>query len=223
MSSEVRGSGPPIAVRWVDQPEPDALELLDPTGGRATVVARPPEDLPPGEELVALERLAFDWADPATRTEAEFELLSRVAADPVRVLNGLSWILGLWCVLRELRTGRSAMDYARALDCDPLDYHHGPSDAAEAETWRSRVEVARIGVLAALTLDDVAIRVYRKAASTGKNTGPELVRQTLVLMTGLRAEMLAGGLDARGLVAAFVEGTVPATRPRRSFNPSRRV
>jgi hypothetical protein len=219
VSIEVHSSGDPVAVRWVTVAEADSLELLDPVSGRSIVVVRPAEDMLAMEDLVWLEQLVFAWANLLTQRDADRELAALVKAEPLAVLTGLSWILAVWCVLTEVRTGTSADDVARALD------YQGPwrrAETADEELmWTALNQRVRIGVLAALTEDERAIAAYKQVVTVPSNAAPVLLRHTLVTMDGFSQDMLRNGVNAKGLIASFAERTGITIRPRRCFNRAR--
>jgi hypothetical protein len=219
MSIEVHSSGDPLSVQWVTMVETDSLELLDAVTKRSVAVVRPPDDRHAIEDLVRLERLGFAWANILTQQDADRELTDLVKTEPLPVLTGLSWILALWCVVCEVRTGMSAADAARELD------YHGPwrrADTLDDEyMWTALNQRVRIGVLAALTEDERAVAAYERAITVPANAAPVLLRHTLVLMDGLSQDMLRNGCNAKGLVASFAERTRPTIHPRRCFSPAR--
>lgn len=87
--------------------------------------------------------------------------------------------------------------------------------------WNALDQRVRIGVLAALTEDEQAVRAYREAATVPPGAAPVLARHTLTVMDGFSQDMLRNGLNAKGMVAAFAERTRPTGRPRRCFGPAR--
>jgi hypothetical protein len=219
MPIEVYGAGDPLAVRWVIVPEGDSLELLDPVSGRSATVVRPPADVLAMPDLVRLERLGLAWGNLLTAPEADRELAALVDAGPLPVLTGLSWIIALWCVLCETRTGMSAVDGARTLDYRGERRRTGaPQDERMFDALNQRV---RVGVLAALTEDGQAVAAYRQAVTVPENVAPVLARHTLLVMDGFSQDMLRNGLNPRGLIASFADRTGPTTRPRRCFGPAR--
>jgi len=154
-----------------------------------------------------------------THDEADREIRTLVKDEPLRVLTGLSWVLGLWCVLCEVRTGMSAIAGARTLD------YRGEwrrvDTPEEQRMWNVLTQRVRIGVLAALSEDERAAHAYREAVTVPANVAPVLARHTLVLMDGFSQDMLNNGLNAKGLIGSFAQRTRPTTRPRRCFGPAR--
>lgn len=214
-SNDANTAGAAGAMRWVTTPDEDSLELFDPLTGRSALVVRPPDDVLVMDSLVRLEGLATAWGSLVTQEEADRELLALLHAEPYETFVGLSWMVALWCVACEVRTGISAVEGARGLD------YHGPwrpaDDPEAARLWQALTQRVRIGVLAALTEDERAVDAYREATTTPANVGPALLRHTVVLMDGFFQDMRRNGLDPRGLIASFAAQTRPTTRPRRCF------
>jgi hypothetical protein len=208
-------------IGWRPTPDAGALELHDVVSGRSALVVRPVEDDLPGDLLVHVESVAFRWANLVTQAEAEHDVEALGGMTALRSLRALSWLLSLWAVVSEARSGTSAIDIARSVD------YQGPwrrdRTADDAHMWEALTQRVRIGALAALTDDPEAMNAYRRAATEPSNVGPILVHHTLIVLDGFSQDMRRHDLDPRGLVAAFVAGTSPVTGTsrRRSFHPAR--
>lgn len=207
--------------RWTPTPDASTLELHDAVSGRTALVVRPDEDDLPGDLLVHVESVAFRWANLATQTEAEPDVEALGRTDALRSLRALSWLLAFWAVVSETRFGTSALEIIRGVD------YRGPwrRDRTPADTkmWEALTQRVRIGALAALSDDPRAVNAYLRAATEPANIGPALIRHTLIVLDGFSQDMQGHGVGPRGLVAAFVAGTSPATSTgrRRSFHAAK--
>ncbi|WP_439680739.1 hypothetical protein [Embleya sp. MST-111070] len=213
---ESRDSGD---LRWVRTAHADSLEIVDPESGRSAVVVRPDEDVLVMDDLVRLDRLASAATNLAASPDAHRELIDLVEAEPLPVLTGLSWIIALWCVACEVRTGMSAIEGARGLDYHGAWRRTPTSD--DEHMWNALTQRVRIGVLAALSEDEQARRAFAQAIANPPGVARALAHHTVVLMDGFRQDMTSNGLRPQHLLTTFAEHTHPTTHPRRCFTPSR--
>jgi hypothetical protein len=202
-------SGP---YMWSTLPQGDGVELRDTASGRSTVLRRPPSELLAIEDVVRIEALAFREDD-----QPQAELFGAMDTDPLRVLTGMNWLIAFWSVLWDLRSGSPAGDLIRSLDYD------GPwrtSAVPEQEqVWRTMSQRVRSGVLAALTGNPEAHRVYEAEV---RRLAPDVfLHVTLTIMDTLSRDLTRRGLDLEGMAAGLAERTrsVPDGGP--SFSPPR--
>lgn len=188
------------------------MELRDTASGRTTVLRQPPADRLAMEDVVRIEALAFRESD-----QPQAELFGAMDTDPLRVLTGMNWLIAYWAVLWDLRTGSPADELIRSLDYD------GPwrtSAIPEREqVWRTMSQRVRAGVLAALTGNPEAHRVYE---SEVRRLAPDVfLHVTLTIMDTLSRELSRQGLDLDGMAAGLAERTRPAQDGGPSFSPPR--
>jgi hypothetical protein len=202
-------SGP---YTWSTLPEGDGVELRDTASGRSTLLRRPPPDLLAMDDVVAIEALAFRQSD---RPQAE--LFGAMDTDPLRVLTGMNWLIAFWAVLCDLRTGSPADELIRSLD------YAGPwrtSAIPEREqAWRTMSQRVRSGVLAALTGNPEAHRVYE---SEVRRLAPDIfLHVTLTIMDTLSRDLTRRGLELDGMAADLSRRTRPGRVGGPSFSPPR--
>ncbi|MBF6144283.1 hypothetical protein [Nocardia nova] len=207
--------------RWVATAETDMVELRDPVSGRAVEIVRPSDEDLPAPLLREVETLVFDWANLLTQYEAWSDLHTLYRREPDTVLWALSWLLALWAVVGETRTGKPADAIIR-----DLDYRGGWRDLRNAEderVWTGLTQRVRLGGIAALTEDPRAVRAYHDACVEPADIGPILLRHTLIHLDALSQDMDRAGMRARGLASAVLDHTAPDPGPRRRlcFRPSR--
>lgn len=201
----------PGSYRWSSLDEIGAVRLYDSVSGREAVLRRPAGELLSMDDVVRIEALAFRDAD-----EPVAELFGALDADPLRVLTGMNWLIAFWSVLWDLRTGEPAPDLVRILD------YHGPwrrvGGDEQEQVWRSMSQRVRAGVLAALTGNPEAHRVYSEDV---KRLAPDVfLHVTLTIMDDLSRDLADRGLDLSGMAAALAE-RVPEHDGGPSFAPPR--
>lgn len=205
----------PESYRWSPHAEGGAVELHDTISGRTTLLRRPPVGLLAMDDVVRIEALAFRAGD---RPQAE--LFGALDADPFRVLTGMNWLIAYWAVLWDLRSGEPAGDLVRGLDYD------GPWQATDAgaspereQVWRSMSQRVRAGVLAALTGNPEAHRVYE---SEVRRLAPDLfLHVTLTIMGALSRDLTRQDLDLDGMAEKLSEHTGTHRDDGPSFTPPR--
>ncbi|MGH3378513.1 MAG: hypothetical protein ACRDP6_27690 [Actinoallomurus sp.] len=202
-------SGP---YAWSTLPEGDGVELRDTTSGRMTVLRRPPTELLVMEDVVRIEALAFREGDGP-----QAELFGAMDTDPLRVLTGMNWLIAYWAVLWDLRTGSPAGDLIRSLD------YNGPwrtGDIPEREqVWKTMSQRVRSGVLAALTGNPEAHRVYEAEV---RRLAPDVfLHVTLTIMDTLSSDLRSDGLDLGGMAAGLADRTRSGPDGGPSFSPPR--
>lgn len=202
-------SGP---YTWSPLPEGDGVELRDTASGRTTLLRRPPSDLLEMDDVIAIEALAFRESD---RPQAE--LFGAMDTDPLRVLTGMNWLLAFWAVLWDLRTGSPADELIRSLD------YAGPwrtgAIPEREQVWRTMSQRVRAGVLAALTGNPEAHRVYE---SEVRRLAPDVfLHVTLTIMDTLSRDLARQGLELEGMAAGLARCTRPGPDAGPSFSPPR--
>ena len=202
-------SGP---YAWSTLPEGDGVELRDTASGRMTVLRRPPAELLVMEDVVRIEALAFREGDGP-----QAELFGAMDTDPLRVLTGMNWLIAYWAVLWDLRTGSPAGDLIRSLD------YSGPwrtGDIPEREqVWKTMSQRVRSGVLAALTGNPEAHRVYEAEV---RRLAPDVfLHVTLTIMDTLSSDLRSEGLDLDGMAAGLADRTRSGPDGGPSFSPPR--
>ncbi|MDN3356547.1 hypothetical protein [Actinomadura sp. DC4] len=202
-------SGP---YTWSTLPEGDGVELRDTASGRMTVLRRPPSELLAMEDVVRIEALAFRETD-----QPQAELFGAMDTDPLRVLTGMNWLIALWAVLWDLRTGSSADELVRSLD------YNGPwrtgAIPEREQVWRTMSQRVRSGVLAALTGNPEAHRVYE---SEVRRLAPDVfLHVTLTIMDTLIRDLNGQGLHLDGVAAGLAERTRSVQDGGPSFSPPR--
>lgn len=202
-------SGP---YTWSTLPEGDGVELRDTASGRRTVVRRPPSALLEMDDVVRIEALAFRQGD---RPQAE--LFGAMDTDPLRVLTGMNWLIAFWAVLWDLRTGSPADGLIRSLD------YAGPwrtgSIPEREQVWRTMSQRVRAGVLAALTGNVEAHRVYEDEV---RRLAPDVfLHVTLTIMDTLSVDLRGRGLELAGMASGLAERTRPGPDGGPSFSPPR--
>ncbi len=202
----------PESYTWSPLSEGDAVELYDTASDRTTILRRPPAELLSMDDVVRIEALAFRVED-----HPQAELFGALDTDPLRVLAGMNWLIAYWAVLWDLRTGSAAGDLIRDLDYD------GPwrkSTTPEREqVWRSMSQRVRSGVLAALTGNPEAHRVYE---SEVQRLAPDLfLHVTLTIMDTLSRQLTWQGLDVEGMAAQLADRTDHSDNTGPSFTPPR--
>lgn len=197
---------------WSTLPEGDGVELRDTASGRTTVLRRPPSDLLAMDDVVSIEVLAFREGD-----QPQAELFGAMDNDPLRVLTGMNWLIALWAVLWDLRTGEPAGDLVRSLD------YAGPWRTGvipeREQVWKTMSQRVRSGVLAALTGNPEAHRVYEAEV---RRLAPDVfLHVTLTIMDTLSRDLKHDGLDLDGMAAGLAERTRPGGDGGPSFSPPR--
>jgi hypothetical protein len=180
--------------------------------GRSTVLRRPPSELLVMEDVVRIEALAFREED-----QPQAELFGAMDTDPLRVLTGMNWLIAFWAVLWDLRSGSPAGEVIRSLDYDG-PWRTGAIPERE-QVWRTMSQRVRSGVLAALTGNPEAHRVYEAEV---RRLAPDVfLHVTLTIMDTLSRDLIRQGLDLDGMAAGLAERTrsVPDGGP--SFSPPR--
>jgi hypothetical protein len=202
----------PGPYTWSTLPQGDGVELRDMASGRSTVLRRPPSALLVMEDVVRIEALAFREED-----QPQAELFGAMDTDPLRVLTGMNWLIAFWAVLWDLRSGSPAGDVIRSLDYDG-PWRTGAIPERE-QVWRTMSQRVRSGVLAALTGNPEAHRVYEAEV---RRLAPDVfLHVTLTIMDTLSRDLIRQGLDLDGMAAGLAERTrsVPDGGP--SFSPPR--
>ena len=197
---------------WIPTADPAMVELRDPLSQRAVGIVRPDEAELPGDFLIELEILVFQWEDTTTQASADAYLALRGAQERITILRGLSWLCALWAVVCETRLGKSADNIIR-----DLDYRGGRRvirNADQARLWESLTQRVRLGALAALTEDPRAVAAYRVACTEPAGIAADLIRHTLIHLDGFSQDMQRHGLSARGLAAGVVTNTRADAGPR---------
>jgi hypothetical protein len=202
----------PEPYRWSPHAGGEAVELYDTISGRTTLLRRPPADLLEMDDVVRIEALALREGD---RPQAE--LFGALDADPFRVLTGMNWLIAYWAVLWDLRSGEPAGDLVRGLDYDG-PWRGGASPERE-QVWRSMSQRVRTGVLAALTGNPEAHRVYE---SEVRRLAPDLfLHVTLTIMDVLSHNLIRQDLGLDGMAAKLAEHTGAQRGDGPSFTPPR--
>jgi hypothetical protein len=202
-------SGP---YTWSTLPEGDGVELRDTASVRATVVRRPPPDLLEMDDVVAIEALAFRESD-----QPQAELFGAMDTDPLRVLAGMNWLIAFWAVLWDLRSGTRADELVRTLDYDG-PWRTGTIPERE-QVWKTMSQRVRSGVLAALTGNPEAHRVYE---SEVRRLAPDVfLHVTLTIMDTMSRDLTRQGLTLDGMAAGLAERTRPGPNGGPSFSPPR--
>jgi hypothetical protein len=200
-------SGP---YTWSTLPEGDGVELRDTASGRTTVLRRPPSELLEMDDVIRIEALAF-------REGPQAELFGAMDTDPLRVLTGMNWLIAFWAVLWDLRTGSPADELIRSLDYDG-PWRTGAIPERE-QVWRTMSQRVRSGVLAALTGNPEAHRVYEAEV---RRLAPDVfLHVTLTIMDTLSRDLARRGLDLDGMAAGLGERTRPGPAGGPSFSPPR--
>ncbi|WP_067664060.1 hypothetical protein [Nocardia miyunensis] len=197
---------------WVPTADPAMVELRDPLSQRAVRIVRPDEGELPGDFLVELEALVFQWEDTTTQAAADAYLALRGSQERITILRGLSWLCALWAVVCETRLGKSADNIIR-----DLDYRGGRRvirNADQARRWENLTQRVRLGALAALTEDPRAVGAYRTACTEPTGIAADLIRHTLIHLDGFSQDMQRHDLNARGLAAGVIANTQPGVGPR---------
>lgn len=197
------------------------VELHDHASGRAVEIVRPDEQDLPATLLRDVEALVFDWANLLTQYEAWADIHTLARRDPDGVFWALSWLLALWAVAGEARTGKPADAIIR-----DLDYRGGWRELHNADDerlWTGLTQRVRLGGIAALTEDPRAVRAYQDACAEPLDIEPLLLRHTLIHLDALSQDMDLAGMRARGLATAVLDHTSPHRGPRQRlcFRPSR--
>jgi hypothetical protein len=202
-------SGP---YTWSTLPEGDGVELRDTASGRRTVVRRPPSALLEMHDVVRIEALAFRQGD-----HPQAELFGAMDTDPLRVLTGMNWLIAFWAVLWDLRTGSPADELIRSLD------YAGPwrtgAIPEREQVWRTMSQRVRAGVLAALTGNLEAHRVYEDEV---RRLAPDVfLHVTLTIMDTLGGDLRRRGLELVGMASGLADRTRPGPDGGPSFSPPR--
>jgi hypothetical protein len=204
----------PESYTWSPLSEGDAVELHDRTSGRRAVLRRPPAALLAMDDVVRIEALAFrEGGGP------QAELFGALDTDPLRVLAGMNWLIAFWAVLWDLRSGNPAGDLIRGLDYDGA-WRKGATPERD-QVWRSMSQRVRAGVLAALTGNQEAHRVYE---SEVRRLAPDVfLHVTLTIMDTLSRDLTRQGLGLDGMAAGLAERTRPGRGSGPSFTPPRQA
>lgn len=180
------------------------MELGDPVSDRRVVVRRP---VYPIEELVRLEELAF-------RGAREAELFGAFDTDPLRVLDGLNWLLAFWTVLWDLRTTEPADEMVSTLDY--LGPWRGSGTPERDRVWQVITERVRGGVLAALTGDPRLRETYEQEVN---RLAPDIfLHVTLTIMEALAENLARHGLELEGMTARIAAHTTTSRADRPPFS-----
>jgi hypothetical protein len=202
-------SGP---YTWSTLAGGDAVELHDTVSGRSTTFRRPPAELLPMDDVLRIEALAFRQSE-----QPQAELFGAMDSDPLRVLTGMNWLIAFWAVLWDLRSGEPAGDMVRTLD------YSGPwrtgAIPEREQVWRTMSQRVRTGVLAALTGNIEAHRVYE---SEVRRLAPDVfLHVTLTMMDTLNRDLTRQGLHLDGMAADLAARTRPGESGGPSFTPPR--
>jgi hypothetical protein len=202
-------SGP---YTWSTLPEGDGVELRDTASGRSTVLRRPPSELLAMDDVVRIEALAFRESD-----QPQAELFGAMDTDPLRVLTGMNWLIAFWAVLWDLRSATPAGDVIRSLD------YAGPwrsvATLEREQVWHTMSQRVRAGVLAALTGNPEAHRVYE---SEVRRLAPDVfLHVTLTIMDTLSRDLTREGLELDGMAAGLAARTREVQDGGPSFSPPR--
>ena len=205
---------------WIRTGDPAMVELRDPLSRCAVGIVRPDENELPGEFLVELETLVFQWENVNTQASADAYLALRGPDERIDLLRGLSWLCALWAVVCETRLGKSADNIIR-----DLDYRGGRRvirSADQGRLWENLTQRVRLGALAALTEDPRAVAAYHTACTEPAGIAADLIQHTLIHLDGFSQDMQRHGLTARGLAAGVIAHTRPSTGPRKRlcFRPA---
>jgi hypothetical protein len=205
---------------WVPTDDPGMIEMRDPVARSAVRIVRPDFNELPGEFLVDLESLVFQWENPATQAAADAYLALRGGPERLTILRGLSWLCALWAVVCETRLGKPADAIVR--DLDYLGGRRVLRTADDARLWEGMTRRVRLGALAALTEDPRAAAAYHAACTDPCDIAPALIRHTLIHLDGFSQDMQRHNLTARGLAEAVITNTSPGAGPRRRlcFRPA---
>jgi hypothetical protein len=202
----------PGPYTWSTLPQGDGVELRDMASGRSTVLRRPPSELLVMEDVVRIEALAFREED-----QPQAELFGAMDTDPLRVLTGMNWLIAFWAVLWDLRSGSPAGDVIRSLDYDG-PWRTGAIPERE-QVWRTMSQRVRSGVLAALTGNPEAHRVYEAEV---RRLAPDVfLHVTLTIMDTLSRDLIRRGLELDGMAAGLAERTRSGPDGSPSFSPPR--
>lgn len=193
---------------WSVTSDADTALLRDSASGRSVLIRRPPEDRLPIESLTRLEPLAFAWGNLATQSETEQALRTWLESDPLTVLHGLNWLVALWAVHWDLRSGNDAGDWIRSIDYEGA--WRDPEDADKEPVWQALTPRFRLGVLAELTGDPLAQRSYD--TEVDELGVPAVLKVTLITIDGLVQGFRGQGMRLEGATAALVEHTSAAGR-----------
>jgi hypothetical protein len=164
------------------------------------------------DDVVRIEALAFRQGD-----QPQAELFGALDTDPLRVLTGMNWLIAFWAVLWDLRTGSRADELIRSLD------YAGPwrtgAIPEREQVWRTMSQRVRAGVLAALTGNREAHRVYEDEV---RRLAPDVfLHVTLTIMDSLSADLRRRGLELAGMAAGLAGRTRPGPDAGPSFSPPR--
>lgn len=206
---------------WSPHADAYAAVLLDPVSGRRALIRRPAAGRLPMDDLIRLETLAFRWVSLPTQAPAQSELFGALDTDPLRVLNGMNWLLAYWAVLWDLRAGDPAPQLIRRLDYTGAWRNTGPGEGApeREHVWRAITERIRAGVLAQLTGDpDLRSRYDAEVARLAPDV---FLHITLATMDGLSQDLTRKGLALEGMAAALAEHTDPGDGALPPFGPPR--
>jgi hypothetical protein len=202
----------PGPYTWSTLPQGDGVELGDTASGRTTLLRRPPAELLAMDDVVRIEALAFREDD-----HPQAELFGAMDADPLRVLTGMNWLIAYWAVLWDLRSGSPAGDLIRSLDYDG-PWRSGAIPERE-QVWRTMSQRVRSGVLAALTGNPEAHRVYEDEV---RRLAPDVfLHVTLTIMDTLSRDLTLRGLGLEGMAAGLADRTRPGPDGGPSFSPPR--
>jgi hypothetical protein len=202
----------PGSYTWSPLSDGDAVELHDTVSGRTTVLRRPPADMLEVDDVVRIEALALREGE-----QQQAELFGALDTDPLRVLTGMNWLIAFWAVLWDLRSGGPAGELIRGLDYDG-PWRTGATQERE-QVWRSMSQRVRAGVLAALTGNPEAHRVYEAEV---RRLAPDVfLHVTLTIMDTLSGDLIRQGLGLEGMAAALAERTRPSESGGPSFTPPR--
>lgn len=206
---------------WSPHAAAYAAVLHDQVSGRRAMVRRPAAERLSMDDLVRLENLAIHWSGLPAQASARSELFGALDTDPLRVLNGMNWLLAYWAVLWDLRAGEPAPDLIRRLDYTGAWRTPGPRDEApeREHVWQAITQRIRAGVLAQLT-GDPELRSSYDAEVT--RLAPDVfLHITLATMDGLSQDLTRKGLELGGMAAALAEHTVPGDGTLPPFGPPR--
>ena len=208
---------------WSSHAEAYAAVLYDTVSGRRTVIRRPVADRLRMDDLIRLESLAFRRAGLPAHAPAQSELFGALDTDPLRVLNGMNWLLAFWAVLWDLRSGNPAPEVIRRLDYTGAWRTTGPGEGApeREHAWQAITQRIKAGVLAQLTGDGDMRHSYD--AEVARLAPDVFLHITLATVDGLSQDLTRKGIGLEGMTAALARHTAPGDGALPPFGPPRRT
>jgi hypothetical protein len=206
---------------WSSHAEAYAAVLHDPVSRRRAVIRRPAADRLPIDDLIRLENLAFRQVRLPTQAPAQSELFGALDTDPLRVLNGMNWLLAYWAVLWDLRAGHPAPELIHRLDYTGAWRTTGTGEGTpeREHVWQAITQRIRAGVLAQLTGDPDLRSAYD--AEVTRLAPDVFLHITLATMDGLSQDLTRQGLGLKGMTASLAEHTDPGDGALPPFSPPR--